>query len=342
MSLVAPAPRFFEAGAVRLQSGVMLDPCRIGYVTYGTLNAARDNVIVWPTRYGATSAENTYLIGAGLALDPVHWFIVVPDQLGDGVSSSPSNQPAPQDGPRFPKVTHLDNVRLQRRLLAEVFGVERVRLVVGWSMGGQQAYHWGALFPDQVDAIACLNGQAITAPHTYVFLEGVKHALTADAAFAGGDYKTPPYAGLKAKGRVWAGWALSQAWYREGHFRALGFDSAEAYLAGVWDQIYVKRDANDLLSMIATWQACNIADNDLYGGDIAAALGAIKARALIMPCRTDFYFPPEDNAREVARMPNAELRLVESVWGHLSGGGRHPPDTAIYDAALKDLLARAA
>jgi homoserine O-acetyltransferase len=330
--------KIFEAGPFQLQSGAVLEPCRLAYVTHGTLSPERDNVIVWPTRYGGTHAENLYLIGPRLALDPARHFIIVPNMLGNGVSSSPSNQPAPQDGPRFPKVTHADNVRLQYRLLNEVFGIERVKLVVGWSMGGQQAYHWAALHPAMVEAMACIGGQAFTAPHTYVFLEGVKAALLADAAFKGGDYDTPPYRGLTAKGRVWSGWALSQAWYREGLYRTLGFDSAEAYLAGVWDTIYHKKDANDLLAMIATWQACDIAANDLYRGDRAAALGAITARALVMPCRTDFYFPPEDNAREVALMPNARLQVMESIWGHYAGGGRHAPDTAEIDAALKALL----
>lgn len=117
-----------------------------------------------------------------MALDPEKYFIVVPNMLGNGVSSSPSNTPPPLHGPDFPKITQYDNVMLQERLLREVFGIEKIRLACGWSMNGQQAFHWAALFPSRVAAMACFCGQAITAGHTYVFLEGVKHALITDPA----------------------------------------------------------------------------------------------------------------------------------------------------------------
>ena len=74
-------------------------------------------------------------------------------------------------------------------------------------------------------------------------------------------------------------------------------------------------------------------------GDREAALKAITAKSIVLPCRTDFYFPPEDNAREVAVMPDAELRVIDSVWGHYAGGGRNQPDTDAIDAALRELLA---
>lgn len=113
----------------------------------------------------------------------------------------------------------------------------------------------------------------------------------------------------------------------------------EDYLKGNWDGIYFNRDANDMLSLIATWQACDLANNPLYNGDLKAAYSAIKARSIILPGRTDLYFPVADNAAEVAMMPNAELRIIDSIWGHYAGGGRVAEDTAVIDAALRDLLA---
>ena len=119
----------------------------------------------------------------------------------------------------------------------------------------------------------------------------------------------------------------------------MGFDTLEGYLKGVWDGIYFNRDANDLLSLIATWQACDLANNPLYRGDRAAAYGAITAKSIILPGRTDLYFPAEDNAAEVALMPNAECRVIDSIWGHYAGGGRVAEDTAVIDQALRELLA---
>jgi homoserine O-acetyltransferase len=332
-------PSVFEAGDVALQCGVTLPDCKLVYVTHGTLNAAKDNVIVYNTRYAGTHVENMYLVGTGLALDPARYFIVIPNMLGNGVSSSPSNQPAPFAGPNFPAVTQYDNVVLQERMLREVFGIESIALAVGWSMGGQQALQWASLFPDRIKSVACIAGNATTTPHTFTFLEGPKAALTLDPHWNGGMYATPPYKGLTAKARVWSAWALSQEWYKRELWTAMGCASLDEYLTKIWDPIYHRRDANDLLSMIRTWQICDLANNPAYGGDRAKAYGAIAARAFLMPSRTDLYFRPEDNASEVALMPNAELRVIESVWGHYAGGGRNAPDTEFIDANLKELLA---
>ena len=140
----------FEAGDVRLHSGETLPDARLAYATHGNLNAAKDNAIVMCTRVGGTHADNGYLIGPGHALDPGRWFIVIPNQLGNGLSSSPSNTPAPRDRARFPAINHHDNAALQHRLITEVFGVERLAMAVGFSMGGQQAYHLAVDFPDAV------------------------------------------------------------------------------------------------------------------------------------------------------------------------------------------------
>src|SRR5437762_3090968 len=131
--------RIFNAGDVVLQSGRTLPDVTLVYETHGTLNNTRDNVIVYPTRYGGTHVDNRYLIGNDHALDPSRYFIVVPNMLGNGESTSPSNAADSVRGSAFPLVTIHDNVRLQRRLLDEL-GVTAVQLVVGWSMGGQQAF----------------------------------------------------------------------------------------------------------------------------------------------------------------------------------------------------------
>ena len=149
-----------------------------------------------------------------------------------------------------------------------------------------------------------------------------------------------PRRGLRAIGRAWAGWALSQAFYREHMYRELGYSSLEDFLVRYWEGMYLSRDANNLLSMITTWQRADLSANERYRGDFAAAMGAIEAYVLVMPGRTDLYFPPEDSRIEVALLADAELRVIESVWGHYAGGGRSEADTRFIDAALKELLAR--
>ena len=272
-----PDYQIFEAGDVVLQSGLTYRNARLAYKTYGTLDAAKSNVIVHPTSYGAQHYDLEWAIAAGKALDPAKYFIVIPNMFGNGLSSSPSNTPPPFDRARYPHFTLTDNVRVQQRLLEEVFGIERVALVYGFSMGAQQAFHWGALFTDRIRRIAAICGSAKTSPHNFVFLEGVKAALTADPAWQDGWFSTQPTRGFQAMGRVYAGWGLSQAFYREEEWRKLGFSSLEDFLVGSWEAGFRRRDANDLLAMLWSWQHADISANEIYGGDLGKSLGAIAA-----------------------------------------------------------------
>jgi len=205
----------YDLGDVRLQRGATLRDCKLAYKTFGKLSAAKDNAIVYPTWYSGQHYDNEWLVGSGMALDPDKYFIIIPNMLGNGLSSSPSNTPEPYNGSRFPLVTACDNVRVQHRLVTEKFGIKKLPLVTGWSMGALQTFHWGALYPDMVERIAPFCGSAKCSRHNFVFLEGVKAALTADAAFMDGWYKEKPAKGLRAMARVYAGWGFSQAFYRE-------------------------------------------------------------------------------------------------------------------------------
>ena len=328
----------YELGTVTLQRGGVLPGAQLTYRTYGTLAPDGGNAVLFPTWFTGQHPQVEWLIGPGRALDPAHWFVVVVNILGNGQSSSPSNTPPPHDRMRFPHTTILDNVELQRRLLREALGVQRLALIVGRSMGAQLAFQWGSYFSDEVKAILPICGSARTAAHNYVFLASVKAALMNDPAWQAGQYGIPPLLGLRMLRLIYDGWVVSQSWYRAGLHLAQGYASAQAYLdrpdAGPL------RDANDLLAQLWTWMNADISGNDRFGGDLPAALRAITARAVVMPCRHDLYFPPEDSAGEVAHMPNAELRVIESVWGHRAGApGTDPMDIALLDRTIAELLA---
>jgi homoserine O-acetyltransferase len=327
----------FQLGDVTLQSGEVLQNAQLAYVSCGKLSPRGENAVLFPTYYTGTHRENLAMVGPGRALDPERYFIVIANLFGNGESSSPSNH-ATQGGAKFPQVSLLDNVGAQWQLL-ERLGVERLALAFGWSMGAQQAYHHAALFPERVERLLAVCGSARTSLHNRVFLEGVKAALTADADFADGNYTTPPLRGLGAFGRVYAGWAYSQAFFRERLYERLGHASPEALLA-TWEREHRDYDANDLLCVLGSWQHANIADNPRFNGDFEAALGAIQARAIVMPCSTDLYFPVEDSRLEARLLPGAELRVLESKFGHVAGGpDRVAEDTAFVEAAIRDLLA---
>lgn len=328
----------FDLGDVTLQSGDVITDAKLAYKTYGALDDSRSNVIVMPTFYTGTHERNEDYLRTVPALDVGRYFIVSINMFGNGLSSSPSNTPPPCDGPRFPRVTLHDNVACQHRLLTEGLGAERIALVFGWSMAGCQAYHWGAQYPDMVDAILPFCASSKTSPHNSVFLEGVKAALQADCAFRDGEYTTPPEAGLRAFGRVYAGWAFSQTFYREHLYRELGFETPEELLIG-WEHDHLEWDANDLLAKLWTWQHGDISANDRYHGNIVDALGSIRARAILIPCTTDLYFPPQDNAIEVRHMPNAKLRPYASPWGHcVASPGRDRGFAAFLNESVTELL----
>ncbi|WP_102109930.1 alpha/beta fold hydrolase [Oceaniglobus roseus] len=330
----------FEIANLRLQRGFTLPTARLVYQTYGRLNGDRSNAILYPTSYGAQHTDIQWLIGPGRVLDPTEWFIVIPNMFGNGLSSSPGNLEPPFGPERMPLFTHWDNVHAQRRMLAEVFGIERLAMIYGWSMGGQQALHWGAIFPDRVERICATCTSARTSVHNRVFLEGVRAALTGDPSWQGTHFTAHPTRGLRAMGRVYAGWAMSQAWYRQRLYEKDGYASLEDYLVRFWEANFLRRNPHDLLASIETWMASDISDNPLFGGDLDRALGAITAKSIVMPSRTDLYFTPEDSEEQTARMPNAEFRVIESIWGHRAGNpATHPEDEAVLRQAAEDLLA---
>jgi homoserine O-acetyltransferase len=326
----------FECGDVALQRGGTLKAARIVYKSFGTLSPKRDNVIVYPTSYTAHHTDIEWLVSPEHCLDPSRYFIVIPNMFTNGLSSSPSNIEG-----SFPEVTTYDNVMQQRRLMAELFGVDRIKMVYGWSMGAQQAYHWGALFGSDVERIVVNCGSARTAPHNFVFLEGVKATLTADPNWTGDHFAAKPERGLRAMGRVYAGWALSQTFYRERMWQQLGFASLEDFLVGSWEGNFLRRDADDLLCQLWTWQNGDIADDVRFGGDLVAALGAIEADTLLMPSATDLYFQTQDNRLELPHLKRGRLLEIPSMWGHRAGNPRgNPVDTAFIDAAVMVLLER--
>jgi homoserine O-acetyltransferase/O-succinyltransferase len=339
--MVSNAYELFDLGDFKLQSGVTLPAARLAYRTYGSLNAQRDNTIVFPCAYNALIAENEARIGGESPLDPARYFIIVAGLFGNSQSTSPSNAAQPFDGPRFPEVTINDNVRAQHLLATERFGVQTIKLATGFSMGAIQAFHWAALYPDMVERVAPICGAARCSRHNYVFLAGLKAGLVADQNFNGGEYLAKPVAGLKAFGRIYAGWAFSQAFYREQvDIRTMGFASADAFLEGFWDPLFQDRDPNNLLAMLRTWQQADIAADGRYRGDFDLALKSVSAKAVIMPSTTDLYFPVADSEHEAATMPNAVCTPIPTIWGHVAGNaGANPPDTTFVSERIAELLA---
>ena len=253
--------------------------------------------------------------------------------FGNGLSSSPSNSRT------YPSlVTMADNVRVQQRFLAERFGIDRIACVYGFSMGAGQAYHWAALFPDQVERAIAVCGSARTSVHNQVFLRGLLATLEAAPEHEGGGrFTEEPALAKRAFARIYAGWCMSQDWYRAGLHRADGAPDLETFLDRDWEPGFARCAAADLYAQALTWDHADIA----RGGDLAAALGAIRARILLLPGATDLYFRVADNEAELAHLRDADLRPIPSIWGHRAGAPRGvPADEAFLRAAVRDWLER--
>ncbi len=313
-----------------LECGTLL-PARLRYATQGDPDAP---AVLLPSHYMADATGYDWLVGPGLAVDPAEHFCIATELFGNGRSSSPSNQPPPLDGPRFPAITVRDDVAAQHRLLQEL-GVERLHAVVGFSMGAQQAFQWAVSHPDVVGRVVATAGTAKTYGHGRVRLEGQLAALRADPAFADGEYDAPPLVGLRAYGTVWAGWLYSQQWWREELWRTTGATSVQEVLEGIVGH-FTGLDANDQVCQVRTWQEHDV------GRDVGleTALGSVRCPVLYLPGETDLYFPVEDARYEAQFLPDVDLRPVPSLWGHPAGAGASPEDARWLNEVVGEFLRR--
>src|SRR5215475_1917409 len=136
LSAVALAQQqFANIGDLKLQNGGVIRDCRVGYRTFGQLNADKSNVVVLPTWAGGTTEQLQSNVGPGKLIDSTAYFVILIDALSNGVSSSPSNSRL-QPRMKFPRFTLRDTVESQHQLLTKVLKIDHVKAIVGISMGG--------------------------------------------------------------------------------------------------------------------------------------------------------------------------------------------------------------
>ena len=302
-------------GRFELEEGGVIEDLQLAVATYGTLNEAKDNVVLVPTWFSGTHATwwQVY-IGEGRALDPSRYFIVVVNQIGNGLSTSPHTTQDPSIAmSRFPHVRIGDDVRAQEQLLREHFGVDRLALVVGASMGAQQTWEWAVRFPDKVLRAAPIAGTAQTTPHDFLFVRALSEAITSDPGFAGGDYAshTDVADGLRRHADVWAVMGLSTEFWKTEFWRGIepvvegrGWDTFEEFQDNFARVLFPMMDPDALPTMAWKWQRGDVARHT--DGDLAAALGRVTARTFVMPIESDMFFPPRDCEAEQALTPGAE------------------------------------
>lgn len=331
-------------GRLDLEEGGSIPDCQLAVATFGTLNEIKDNAILVSTWYSGTHQvwrEN--YIGADRALNPDEYFIVVINQIGSGLSTSPHNAAganAELAMSKFPRVRIGDDVVAQERLLREHFGIERLQLVVGGSMGAQQTYEWAVRFPGKVRRAAPIAGTAQNTPHDFLFAQVLCEAITSDPGFNGGEYASNAdvVEGLKRHARIWSVMGFSTEFWKQQVWRALEFHTREEFLEGFLEPYFTAMDPNDLLCMAWKWQHGDVARN--AEGDLAAALGRITAPMFVMPINEDMFFPVRDCRAEQEMVKGSELRVIDDVLGHLALFAIAPTYMPQIDQHLGELLAR--
>ena len=298
----AQEQQFADLGTCPLESGEVLQECRIGFRTLGELSPARDNAILVPTWYGGTTATWVDLQGELLGVDHEH-FVILVDALANGVSISPSNSTA-QPGDAFPAITTRDMVHSQYRLATEVLGLEGLHAVMGISMGGMQTFEWAVLYPDFMDKVIPIAGSPRLAGHDVALWEGYKRIIQ---------------------------WGLdcrcdeaAEAMTAFMQLNSTTSDQAGALLPGDSVHARIERSAGNRMDpgLAATllWQADAMIATDVtrsFDGDWEAAAGAVQAEMLILAGSSDHVVTPGP-AVEFARHLGEKAILVvfENDCGH--------------------------
>jgi len=206
-------------------------------------------------------------------------------------------------------------------------------------MGAQQTYEWAVRFPDKVLRAAPIAGTAQNTPHDFLFAKALVEAITSDPGFADGEYKrnADVVAGLTRHAGIWAVMGFSTEFWKQEVWRALEFESKEAFMAGFLEPYFTVMDPNDLLCMAWKWQHGDVTRHT--NGDLAAALGRIAAKTFVLPINEDMFFPVRDHEAEQAHIANSELRVVDDILGHLGLFGVAPSFMPQIDQHLNELLA---
>jgi len=338
-----PALQHFDVQGFELGCGTLLPAgATLAYKVHGPPVGQGAGVVLHPTSFDAVHDELEYRIGAGRALDTSQFTVIVPNLMGNGVSYSPSTMASAERATGLPPLLSIaDNVRAQRALL-EHLGVRELSLIFGYSMGALQAFEWAVAYPSSVQRVAAVCGASRCGELNGVFLSSIEAALKADAAWdeANGHFATRPERGLRAFSSIYAGWGVGSSWYTERAYARAGFSSAADFVEQSYVPAFARCDADDLLSQIRTWRHADVASH--AAGDLAAALGRIEARVLLIPCDGDRYFTVGEAEHEAALLSErCLLRPIRSAAGHRAGDPHRPElaeEAAFIERRVHELM----
>jgi homoserine O-acetyltransferase len=335
--------RFLELpAALPLEAGGELPGVRLAYETWGELDATGSNAVLvlhaltgdahvtGPAGPGhPTGGWWDGLIGPGRPLDTERYFVVAPNVVGgcQGTTGPASRAPDGRPwGSRFPLVTARDTVRSEVPL-ADVLGVGAWALVVGGSMGGMRALEWAATEPERVARLMLLASPAAASADQIGWAAPQLAAIRDDAGWHGGDYHdlppgAGPHAGLGVARRIAhlsyrSGYELATRFGREPQTGEDPFHggryAVESYLDHHAAKLVHRFDAG---SYVRLTELMNAHDVGRGRGGTGAALARVTARTTVVGISSDRLYPVAQQEELAAGIPGAELRVIESPYGH--------------------------
>jgi homoserine O-acetyltransferase len=289
------------------ENGEHMPELRVGYVSYGTLNAARDNLLLVLPGTSNTRFSSLEHIGPGRAYDTDRYYVVCTDAIGGGSSS----QPADGLGGSFPRYSIRDMVRAQLHLVEQGLGLGpsgRIAVLAGASMGAFQTLEWLIQYPGSVDKAVLLVPATRGGRLFRVTTARMFELIRLDRRWQDGGYDEQPLDGLRAAGRHYYPWTVSDA-YIELHEPVELDQEIERMGEG-----FAKWDA---WSITRRYEASTAHDIGVpWGGDIAAALARVKARVLVLPCKQDRLLGVEGARQIAAGIAGSVYSEVDSWKGH--------------------------
>jgi homoserine O-acetyltransferase/O-succinyltransferase len=300
--------QFADLGTCNLVNGQQIIGCRLGYRTWGRLNADRSNAVLFPTYFSGSTADLAGNVGADKLVDPSKYFLITVDALGDGVSSSPSNSAA-QPGPLFPAFGIRDMVDAEYRLATEMLGLKHLHAVMGISMGGMQTFEWIVDYPSFMDLAIPIVGSPRLTGYDLLLWHVEEDALRSDPSWRNGHYAQRPPMGAVAA--LHAMNLATPAYYARMHPPE---KFAAAYAAYFIDGI-LPFDANDWLAQLEAMIHHDVS----HGGSMEQAESRVKTRVLAVVAAQDHMVNPQP-AEEFAKAIGARIFALESDCGHISNG----------------------